>query len=78
MASHHHNHHGRGNSRALRGASGRDVGGPACRHCGSPTALCPLGEDCPGTRVTGAPRPCSRCHHGLTCPVHGRNWAGTL
>lgn len=52
--------------------------GEGCRHCGSATAPCPLGEGCPGVWPTHGPRPCTRCTHGYICPVHGRHWTGTL
>lgn len=51
---------------------------PTCRHCGTPTQVCPLGDQCPGHRLGGMPGPCGCCAYHFACPVHGRHWIGTL
>jgi hypothetical protein len=51
--------------------------GPECRHCGTATAPCPLGEGCPGVWPTHGATACTQCTHGYTCPAHGRCWTGT-
>lgn len=49
-----------------------------CAHCHTGTVPCPLDDGCPGTRNTGTPAPCTRCHNGRLCPLHGRLWTGAL
>ena len=51
----------------------RNAKSQGCRYCGRLLLPCPLGPACPGS-APGHPEPCTQCHRGVVCPVHGRGW----